>query len=93
MLIFFFDELVIFTCRVFITCSKLALEKSQTIRQAVTSYVSEALVHAPSIVIFDDLDNIVSFSPESDGPQPTNSASTVKFFSDILDEYAVRNSL
>ncbi|XP_020271277.1 peroxisome biogenesis protein 1 isoform X2 [Asparagus officinalis] len=72
---------------VFISCSKLSLEKSQTIRQAVTSYISEALVHSPSIVIFDDLDNIVSVSSDSDGPQPSGSSSIVKFFSDILDEY------
>lgn len=85
--------MMIFTCRVFINCSKLALEKRETIRQAVTSYVSEALVHSPSIVVFDDLDNIVSFSAESDGPQPPSSATTVKFFSDILDEYGVNSLL
>lgn len=72
---------------VFINCSKLSLEKSQTIRQAVTSYVSEALVNAPSLVIFDDLENIVSSSSESDGPQSQSSVAIVKFFSDILDEY------
>lgn len=82
---------VISTISVFISCSKLSLEKSQTMRQAVTSYVSEAMTHSPSIVVFDDLDNIVSSSStESDGSQPPNSVAIVQFFSDVLDEYGVR---
>ncbi|KAK1280221.1 Peroxisome biogenesis protein 1 [Acorus gramineus] len=72
---------------VFVSCSKLATEKSQTIRQAVTSCISEALVHAPSIVIFDDLDCIVSSDPEA--PQSSNiTTALVEFLADAMDEYA-----
>ncbi|KAK1305379.1 Peroxisome biogenesis protein 1 [Acorus calamus] len=72
---------------VFVSCSKLATEKSQTIRQAVSSCISEALVHAPSIVIFDDLDCIVSSDPEA--PQSSNiTTALVEFLADAMDEYA-----
>lgn len=80
----------LFTCRIFISCSKLAVEKSQTIRQAITGYISEALIHSPSVIIFDDLDSIVSFSSESEGSQLSNSTSAlVKDLTDIMDEYMV----
>ncbi|KAF3440232.1 hypothetical protein FNV43_RR18515 [Rhamnella rubrinervis] len=39
---------------VFVSCSRLSLEKTLTIRQALSGYISEALDHAPSIVILDD---------------------------------------
>ncbi|PKU63684.1 peroxisome biogenesis protein 1 isoform X1 [Dendrobium catenatum] len=73
---------------VFIGCSKLALEKSQTIRQAIADYVSEALVHSPSIIVFDDLDNIISFSSDSEGLQTSTSVTGLaNFLIDIMDEY------
>ncbi|XP_072966422.1 peroxisomal ATPase PEX1 isoform X1 [Typha angustifolia] len=73
---------------VHISCSELASEKSRTIRQAIRDYVSEAIVHSPSIVVFDGLDNLVSFSPESEGSQPSNSATAlVGFLTDLMDEY------
>ncbi|KAM0950778.1 putative AAA+ ATPase domain, ATPase, AAA-type, core, aspartate decarboxylase-like domain superfamily [Dioscorea sansibarensis] len=74
---------------VFVSCSKLALERSQTIRQAIAHSVSEALVHAPSLLIFDDLDRIISLSSEAEGAQPSRSITTLmKLFTDIMDEYA-----
>lgn len=77
------------TCRIYISCSKLALEKSLTVRQAISEYISEALSYSPSIVIFDDLDNIISFSSE-EGSQPSTSATAlVNYVIDILDEYGV----
>lgn len=77
------------TYRIFISCSKLALEKSLTVRQAISEYISEALSCSPSIVIFDDLDNIISFSSD-EGSQPSISATAlVNYVIDILDEYGV----
>ncbi|XP_059656844.1 peroxisomal ATPase PEX1 isoform X2 [Cornus florida] len=73
---------------VFVCCSKLALEKSSTIRQALSGYISEALDHAPSVVIFDDLDNIITSSSDSEGSQPSSSiAALTEFLTDIMDEY------
>nr|CAD1820543.1 unnamed protein product [Ananas comosus var. bracteatus] len=73
---------------VHVSCSKLALEKSHTIRQAIADYISEAISHSPSVIIFDDLDNIISFSSDSDGSQPSNSTTAlVKYLTDLMDEY------
>ncbi|WOL17808.1 hypothetical protein Cni_G26601 [Canna indica] len=73
---------------IFISCSKLALEKSQTVRQSISGYVSQALAYSPSIVIFDDLDTVVSSSSGDEGSQPSGSATAlVNYFIDILDEY------
>ncbi|OIW10240.1 hypothetical protein TanjilG_27991 [Lupinus angustifolius] len=72
---------------VFVSCSKLALEKVPIIRQELADHVTEALNHAPSIVIFDDLDSIIS-TPDSDGSQPSMSISGLTdFLVDIMDEY------
>ncbi|KAK3043702.1 hypothetical protein RJ639_000118 [Escallonia herrerae] len=73
---------------VFVCCSKLALEKSTTIRQALSGHISEALDHAPSVVIFDDLDSIVASSSDPEGSQPSSSLMALtEFFTDIMDEY------
>lgn len=77
---------------IYISCSKLALEKSQTVRQAITGYIAEALIHSPSVIIFDDLDSIVSFSSDSEGSQLSNSTSALaKYLTDIIDEYVEKN--
>ena len=79
-------------CRTFVPCSKLALEKVPIIRQELAIYVAEALNHAPSIIIFDDLDSIISTS-DSEGSQPSMSvAGLTGFLVDIIDEYGVRNT-
>ncbi|KAK6268366.1 hypothetical protein QUC31_012526 [Theobroma cacao] len=73
---------------IFICCSGLALEKPPTIRQALSSFVSEALDHAPSVVVFDDLDSIIQSSSDSEGSQPSTSVvALTKFLTDIIDEY------
>lgn len=73
---------------VFVTCSKLALEKSATIRKTLSGYLSEALDHAPSLVILDDLDSIISSSSDSEGSQLTSSSvELAQFLKDIIDEY------
>lgn len=78
-------------CRIFVSCSKLALEKVPIIRKELANHITEALNHAPSIVIFDDLDSIIS-TPDSEGSQPSMSvAGLTDFLVDIMDEYGVRS--
>ncbi|KAM1796138.1 hypothetical protein ACFX11_036406 [Malus domestica] len=73
---------------VFVPCSQLALEKASAIRQALLSYISEALDHAPSLVILDDLDSIVSSSSDPEGSQASTSVlALTEFLIDIMDEY------
>lgn len=74
---------------VFINCSKLTSVKlSTTIRQAISGYISEALDHAPSVLIFDDLDSLVSSSTDLEGSQQSASSSALtQFLEDIWDEY------
>lgn len=73
----------------FVSCSELASEKAPTIRQEITSCISEAFDRTPSIVIFDDLDSIISSSSDSEGAQPSKSAMALtEFLTDIMDEYA-----
>ncbi|RDY08920.1 Peroxisome biogenesis protein 1, partial [Mucuna pruriens] len=72
---------------IFVSCSKLALEKVSIIRQELANHVTEALNHAPSVVIFDDLDSIIS-TPDSEGSQSSKSvAGLLDFLVDIMDEY------
>ncbi|XP_073226108.1 peroxisomal ATPase PEX1 isoform X2 [Cicer arietinum] len=72
---------------IFVSCSKLALEKVPIIRQELANHITEALNHAPSVVIFDDLDSIIS-TPDSEGSQPSMSvAGLTDFLVDIMDEY------
>lgn len=73
---------------VFVCCSRLSLEKGPIIRQALSNFISEALDHAPSIVIFDNLDSIISSSSNPEGSQPSTSViALTKFLVDIMDEY------
>lgn len=80
----------VYVCRVFVCCSRLSLEKGPIIRQALSNFISEALDHAPSIVIFDNLDSIISSSSNPEGSQPSTSViALTKFLVDIMDEYGV----
>ncbi|XVF27197.1 hypothetical protein REPUB_Repub14bG0086400 [Reevesia pubescens] len=73
---------------IFISCLGLALEKPPTIRQSLSSFISEALDHAPSVVVFDDLDSIIQSSSDSEGSQPSTSVvALTKFLTDIMDEF------
>ncbi|MED6169745.1 hypothetical protein PIB30_024117 [Stylosanthes scabra] len=72
---------------VFVPCSKLSLEKVPIIRQELTNHVAEAVDHAPSIVIFDDLDSIISTS-DSEVSQPSVSVNGLTdILVNIIDEY------
>ncbi|KAK6131484.1 hypothetical protein DH2020_034770 [Rehmannia glutinosa] len=76
---------------VFVSCSRLTLEKPQTIRQALSSYISEALDHAPSLIVLDDLDSLIAPSSDLEGSQPSpSSAALIEFLADILDDYEAR---
>ncbi|XP_063947322.1 peroxisomal ATPase PEX1 isoform X2 [Daucus carota subsp. sativus] len=78
----------IFAHIVFVSCSGLASEKSPTIHQAISGYITEALDHAPSVIIFDDLDSILATSSDSEGSQPSLSLMALtEFLTDIMDEY------
>ncbi|KAK7362476.1 hypothetical protein VNO77_04590 [Canavalia gladiata] len=78
---------------IFVSCSKLALEKPPIIRQELANHVTEALNHAPSVVIFDDLDSIIS-TPDSEGSQPSMSvAGLTDFLVDIMDEYGEKRRM
>ncbi|KAF5736234.1 putative peroxisome biogenesis factor [Tripterygium wilfordii] len=74
---------------VFVGCSQLASEKASTVRQTLSSHISEALDHAPALVIFDNLDSILSSSSDAEGSQPSTSVTVLtEFLTDIMDEYA-----
>ncbi|XP_022954952.1 peroxisome biogenesis protein 1 isoform X1 [Cucurbita moschata] len=76
---------------VFVCCSRLASEKVQTIRQSLLNYISEALDHAPSLIVFDDLDSIILSTSDSEGFQPSTSTSAItEFLTDVIDEYEER---
>ncbi|KAJ3678322.1 hypothetical protein LUZ60_002125 [Juncus effusus] len=73
---------------VYISCSKLAVEKNAKIKQTISERISDAWAHAPSIVIFDDLDNIIQSSSESDGSQPSNSSDSLsKYLIELINEF------
>lgn len=73
---------------VFISCSELATEKVTTIRQMLCDYVSDALDNAPSVVVFDDLDSVITSSTDSEGSQMSTSAVVLtEFIVGIMDEY------
>jgi peroxin-1 len=71
-------------------CSKLAIGKAKETRQTIEDCISEALLHSPSVIIFDDLDNIISVSSDPQVSQSSSSSdSLVRYLTDILDEYKV----
>lgn len=73
---------------IFVCCSGLALEKAPIIRQLLSDYISEALDHAPSVIIFDDLDSIISSPSDSEGSRPSVSVvALTEVLTDVMDEY------
>ena len=81
-----------FICRVYVDCPKLATEKNKKQLQQIADYIYEAIVHSPSVVIFDDLDSLISFSPDNLKSQSSYSSAIVKYLIDMLDEYRVSPS-
>ncbi|KAF8029058.1 hypothetical protein BT93_E1661 [Corymbia citriodora subsp. variegata] len=83
----------IFAHIVFIHCSRFALEKGSLIRQKLSGYITNALDHAPSLVVFDDLDSIISSSSDSEGPVSSTSVMELtEFLVDIIDDYAEKRT-
>nr|CAB3481710.1 unnamed protein product [Digitaria exilis] len=84
-------EILAHVSRIYRDCSKLALGKAKETRQAIEDSISEALLHSPSIIIFDDLDSLISASSDPQVSQSSSSSdSLVRCFADIMDEYKVR---
>ncbi|ESQ40798.1 hypothetical protein EUTSA_v10012497mg [Eutrema salsugineum] len=79
---------------ILVSCSALALEKVQHIHQVLSGVIAEGLEHAPSVIILDDLDSIISSSSDTEGTQASNAITMLtKFLTDIIDDYGqYRNS-
>ncbi|XP_024316526.1 peroxisome biogenesis protein 1 isoform X2 [Brachypodium distachyon] len=85
---YFEDHKEILAHIVYMDCSKLALGKAKEARQTIEDSISEALLHSPSVIIFDDLDNVISVSSDPQVSQSSSSSdSLVRYFADIMDEY------
>lgn len=72
---------------VYVACSKLAIENNKNQLQAIADCIYEAIVHFPSIVVFDDLESLISFSSENKKSQSSNPSAIVKYLVDVLDDY------
>ncbi|KAK3122394.1 hypothetical protein QOZ80_8BG0669000 [Eleusine coracana subsp. coracana] len=84
---YFEDHKDILAHVIYIDCSKLALGKAKEMRQAIEDCIAEALLHSPAIIIFDDLDSIISVSSDPQVSQSSSSDSLVRYLVDIMDEY------
>ncbi|CAO2184023.1 unnamed protein product [Urochloa humidicola] len=85
---YFEDHKEILAHVIYRDCSKLALGKAKETKQAIEDSISEALLHSPSIIIFDDLDSVISVSSDPQVPQSSSSSdSLVRYLADIMDEY------
>ncbi|KAM3190255.1 hypothetical protein ACQJBY_068446 [Aegilops geniculata] len=85
---YFEDHQEILAHIIYMDCSKLAIGKAKETRQTIEESISEALLHSPSIIIFDDLDNVISVSSDPQVSQSSSSSdSLVRYLTDILDEY------
>ncbi|CAH8270485.1 unnamed protein product [Arabidopsis lyrata] len=73
---------------ILVSCSTLALEKVQHIHQVLSSVIAEGLEHAPSVIILDDLDSIISSSSDTEGTQASVGVTMLtKFLTDVIDDY------
>ncbi|EOA19835.1 hypothetical protein CARUB_v10000082mg [Capsella rubella] len=73
---------------ILLSCSALALEKVQHIHQVLSSVIAEGLEHAPSVIILDDLDSIISSSSDTEGAQASVGVTMLtKFLTDVIDDY------
>ncbi|KAJ4773336.1 hypothetical protein LUZ62_063044 [Rhynchospora pubera] len=80
------EHLEILAHIVYIDCSKLE-ENGTKIRQSISDYLSDALIHAPSVVIFDNLDEIISNPSDSAEGRSEASNSFTKYLAELIDEY------
>ncbi|CAM0911659.1 unnamed protein product [Alopecurus aequalis] len=85
---YFEDHKEILAHVIYMDCSKLGIGKAKETRQIIEDSISEALLHSPSVIIFDDLDNVISVSSDPQVSQSSSSSdSLVRYLTDILDEY------
>uniref|UniRef100_A0A0E0QM99 Peroxisomal ATPase PEX1 n=1 Tax=Oryza rufipogon TaxID=4529 RepID=A0A0E0QM99_ORYRU len=85
---YFEDHKEILAHVIYIDCSKLTVGKAKETKQTIEDSISEALLHAPSVILFDDMDNVVSVSSDPQAPQSSSSSdSIVRYLADIMDEY------
>lgn len=71
---------------VFVRCSELSGEQADAVREVLSSSMSEALDHAPSIIVLDDLDSVISFSAGSEGSESSGSAiGLAEYLADLMD--------
>ncbi|XP_010491483.1 PREDICTED: peroxisome biogenesis protein 1-like isoform X2 [Camelina sativa] len=73
---------------ILVSCSALALEKVQHIHKVLSGVIAEGLEHAPSVIILDDLDSIISSSSDTEGTQASAAITMLtKFLTDAMDDY------
>ncbi|XP_019090622.1 PREDICTED: peroxisome biogenesis protein 1-like isoform X1 [Camelina sativa] len=73
---------------ILVSCSALAFEKVQHIHQVLSGVIAEGLEHAPSVIILDDLDSIISSSSDTEGTQASVGITMLtKFLTDVMDDY------
>ncbi|BBN13818.1 peroxin-1 [Marchantia polymorpha subsp. ruderalis] len=71
--------------RVVVRCTELVGEQAMRIRGVLQDAVLEAVHHAPSLIILDDLDSLLS-AAESDGPEPGVAVlSIAEYLADLMD--------
>lgn len=71
---------------VFVRCSELSGEQAEAVREVLSSSMSEALDHAPSIIVLDDLDRAISFSAGSEVSEPSGSSiGLAEYLADLMD--------
>lgn len=74
--------------RVIVRCNELVGEQAWAIRNVLHDAVSEALDHAPALIILDDLDALL---PKVEGPEPATIVMALsEFLGDLMDLYQVR---
>eukprot|EP01018_Ginkgo_biloba_P029575 Gb_20751 [translate_table: standard] len=78
----------------FVSCSKFTGEQPQAVRGIISRDISEALDHSPSLVVFDDLDSVISSSVDSEGSELSSSAiGLAEFLADLMDACQDRGHL
>jgi peroxin-1 len=69
-------------------CGELVGAEAEMIRRVLDDAVAEAVDHAPSLIILDDLDGLIPGG--SEGPEPaTTVVALAEFLGDLMDLYQV----
>jgi hypothetical protein len=72
--------------RVIMRCGELVGGEAEMIRRVLEDAVAEAVDHAPSLIILDDLDGLIPGG--SEGPEPaTTVVALAEFLGDLMDLY------